>query len=171
MITKLPSSTSQKNFSEIFNRDTVDYTSLKHIMTLLDKNPEFINRFGLKYFVNYPTKQNFIQVCDYYIKKMRVRGITGNDIFDLSYSIYFKHEIPRMDNGPVEKFGKYASGEVKELMGNLLLFCEERNGELWADKDILTTVLNLQKPQIEFAKHGVMATLKAAQVANFREVG
>jgi len=142
-----------------------------NITTLLEKNPEFINRFGLKYFVNYPEKQNFIDVCNYYIKKMKITNISGNDVYNYSASIYAKHEIPRMDDGNADKkFGKYASGEVKELMGNLLLYCEDDNGLLKCDGDILQKVLKLQKPQIQFANKGVLTTIEAAKIANFREV-
>ncbi|OGS70793.1 MAG: hypothetical protein A3F91_09780 [Flavobacteria bacterium RIFCSPLOWO2_12_FULL_35_11] len=141
-----------------------------NITDLLNKNPEFINRFGLKYFVNYPLKQNFINVCDYYIKKMKVKGITGEDVFNHSNSIYVMDEIPKLDNSIMEKYGKYASGEVKEFMGNLLLFCEKIDGELYCNEETLKKVLLLQKPQIQFAKQGVTNTIEAARQANFREV-
>lgn len=142
-----------------------------NIFDLLNKNPEFINRFGLKYFVNYPPKQTFINVCDYYIKKMRVNGITGEDIYNLSNSIYIKDAIPTMEDSDNVRYGKYASGEIKEFMANLLLHCVEKNGALCCDTDILHKVLNLQKPQIRFANRGVITTIQAAKIANFREVG
>lgn len=141
-----------------------------NITALLEKNPEFINRFGLKYFVNYPEKDNFIDVCDYYIKKMKITGITGIDVYNYSSALYSKNEIPRINNDENKKFGKYASGEVKEFMGNLLLYCENDNGLLRCDIDTLNKVLNLQKPQIQFANKGVLTTIEAAKIANFKEV-
>lgn len=142
-----------------------------NITDLLNKNPEFINRFGLKYFVNYPEKQTFINVGDYYIKKMRVRGITGEDLYNLSNSIYSRDSIPAMEDNQNVRYGKYASGEIKEFMSNLLLHCVEKDGELHCNTDILFKVLNLQKPQIRFANKGVINTIQAAKIANFREVG
>lgn len=142
-----------------------------NITELLNKNPEFINRFGLKYFVSYPEKQTFINVCDYYIKKMRVHGITGEDLYNLSNSIYIKDAVPSMEDNHNIKYGKYASGEIKELMSNLLLHCEEIDGALHCTADILTKVITLQKPQIHFANQGVINTIEAARIANFREVG
>lgn len=141
-----------------------------NITDLLNKNPEFINRFGLKYFVGYPTKDDFINISNYYIKKMKVRGIGGEDIYNIANSIYAKCEIPTLGNNINLRFGKYASGEIKEFMGNLLLFCEIQQEELYADIEILTKVLDLQKPQIYFAEKGVISTIQAAKIANFREV-
>lgn len=141
-----------------------------NITALLEKNPEFINRFGLKYFVNYPEKDNFIDVCDYYIKKMKITGINGQDVYNYSSALYSKSEIPRINNDENKKFGKYASGEVKEFMGNLLLYCEDVNGTLRCNTEILNKVLNLQKPQIQFANKGVLTTIEAAKIANFKEV-
>lgn len=142
-----------------------------NINDLLNKNPEFINRFGLKYFVSYPEKQTFINVCDYYIKRMRVQGITGEELYNLSNSIYIKDTVPTMEDSQNIKYGKYASGEIKELMSNLLLHCEEKDGFLHCTSEILVKVLNLQKPQIRFANRGVINTIQAAKIANFREVG
>ncbi len=141
-----------------------------NIDNLRVKNPEFINRFGLKYFVNYPLRDSFIHVCNYYLKKLDIQGITGDDIYNKSNSIYSKNEIPRYDEDASKKFGKYASGEIKEFMSNLLLFCEEKQGKLFCNEDILIKVLNLQKPQIQFAEKGVYTTITAAKIANFREV-
>jgi len=141
-----------------------------NILDLLNKNPEFINRFGLKYFVGYPEKQTFIDVCEYYIKRMKVSGITGEDIYNHSNSIYIKDTVPSMEDSFNVRYGKYASGEVKEFMSNLLLHCCEKNGTLHCDTDILNKVLHLQKPQIRFANKGVINTIQAAKIANFREV-
>lgn len=143
-----------------------------NIMNLLDKNPEFINRFGLKYFVNYPQKDTFINVSNYYLSKMGVKGISGDDLYRLSSSIYAKDEIPKLDTTySGVRYGKYASGEIKEFMSTLLLFCDEKDSVLYADKNILNKVLRLQKPQIQFAKKGVIKTIEAAKTAQFREVG
>lgn len=141
-----------------------------NISILLDKNPEFINRFGLKYFVNYPEQSSFIDVCNYYLSKMKITGITGEDIYYHSSAIYSKDEIPRMSYEEVKKFGKYASGEIKEFMAVLLLFSEQNSSGLRVNEEILSKVLNLQKPQIQFANTGVLRTIEAAKIANFREV-
>jgi hypothetical protein len=145
-----------------------------NILTLLEKNPEFINRFQLKYFVNYPDKNTFISVCDGYLKKMRVRGITGEDMYNLSTSLYAQNEISKMDDNLDVKYGKYASGEIKELVSNLLLHCEERKDEngmyLYSNIETLGKVLHLIKPQLLFAKVGVNATISASKVASFREI-
>lgn len=141
-----------------------------NIDNLRKKNPEFINRFGLKYFVNYPLKDDFINVSNYYLKKLKISGIDGDDIFNHANSIYSTCEIPRYDEDPNKKFGKYASGEIKEFMSNLLLYCEEKDNSLYCNEEILQKVLKLQRPQIEFAESGVLTTISAAKIANFREV-
>ncbi|MDD5373281.1 MAG: AAA family ATPase [Sulfurimonas sp.] len=142
-----------------------------NITDLLNKNPEFINRFGLKYFVGYPTKSDFIDICNYYIKKMRVRGILGDDIYNVSSSLYAKCEIPILSSASQHtRFGKYAAGEIKELMSNLLLYCQIQEDELFCDTAILQKVVDIQKPQIYFAQRGVINTIQAARIANFREV-
>ena len=43
-------------------KDNFVIATANNITALLRKNPEFINRFGLKYFVNYPDKETFINV-------------------------------------------------------------------------------------------------------------
>ncbi len=141
-----------------------------NIDNLRVKNPEFINRFGLKYFVNYPLKDGFINVCNYYLKRLKIQGITGDDIYNQSNSLYAENEIPRYDDDTSKKFGKYASGEIKEFMSNLLLYCEEKENQLFCNETILKKVLTLQKPQIQFAEKGVYTTIIAAKIANFREV-
>lgn len=155
-------------------KDNFVIATANNILELLRKNPEFINRFGLKYFVNYPDKETFISVCDYYLKKMNVVGIDGSDIYNISSSMYAKDEISKMEVNTSKRYGKYASGEIKEFVGNLLLHCESDNTSsvprLRADVNILSKVVNLQKPQIQFAKEGVNNTIAAAKIANFREV-
>lgn len=141
-----------------------------NITDLLNKNPEFINRFGLKYFVGYPNKNDFIAVANYYIKKMQVAGVNGEDFYNIANSLYAKCEIPILNSSTHTRFGKYASGEIKELMGNLLLFCTIKDDRLYCDIEILQKVIDLQKPQIFFAQRGVINTIQAAKIANFREV-
>jgi len=141
-----------------------------NITTLLNQTPEFINRFGYKYFVNYPVIDSFIEVADYYLKKMHITGITGQDFFNHSSVLYSNVEIPKTDSSAFKKYGKYASGEVKEFISNLMLFCEDKDGELYCSVDTLKRVLQLQKPQIVFAYEGVIATVEAGIMAGFREV-
>lgn len=152
-------------------KDNFVIATANNITTLLNKNPEFINRFSLKYFIGYPTKETFVDVCNYYIKRLHINGIAGIDILNISNILYNKNEIPKMniENNRIS-FGKYAAGEIKELMTNLLIYCKEENEKLYCDKEILKTVVNTFKPQIQFANQGVINTIEAAKIANFKEI-
>jgi len=140
-----------------------------NITTLLNQTPEFINRFGYKYFVNYPSMESFIEVANYYLKKSHIVGINGQDLYNYSSVLYANVEIPKTEDMS-GSYGKYASGEVKEFVSNLMLFCEEKDNKLTCTIDILKRVLKLQKPQIVFAYEGVIATVEAGIAAGFREV-
>ena len=152
-------------------KDNFVIATANNITTLLKKNPEFINRFSLKYFIGYPTKETFVDVCNYYINKLNIDGITGTDILNISNVLYNKNEIPKMniENNQIV-FGKYAAGEIKELMTNLLIYCKEENNQLYCDNQILKKVIQTFKPQIQFANQGVINTIEAAKIANFKEI-
>jgi len=146
-----------------------------NITVLLNKNPEFINRFGLKYFVNYPSKESFVHVTNYYLKKATLGGTSGEELYNYLNMIYPRLEVPVMSvsesslSGDL-RYACYAAGEVKELVSALLDFSLEENGNLYVTEDIVQTVLRLQTPQLSYANRGVNATIEAARMANFREV-
>ena len=151
-------------------KDNFVIATANNITTLLERNPEFINRFSLKYFIGYPTKETFINVCNYYIKKLNIIGIDGNQIFNIANMIYNKAEIPKLDNTKRVIFGKYAAGEIKEFMTNLLVYAIEKDNQLFCDNQILKETLYRFKPQIVFADKGVINTIQAAKKANFQEI-
>jgi hypothetical protein len=152
-------------------KDNPVIATANNISNLLDKNPEFINRFGLKYFVNYPNQESFQSVFEYYLQKMKISGITGREALQYSNMIYAKLQVPILNrNMATRKYGKYASGEIKEFVANLMLLCEERDEGLYATVSILEATFELVKPQLDYANIGVNRTLEAARKANFIEV-
>lgn len=152
-------------------KDNPVIATANNISNLLDKNPEFINRFGLKYFVNYPSQESFIKVFDYYLKKSNVTGITGEEALRYSSMIYSRLQVPTISKEAAnKKYGKYASGEIKEFVSSLMLWCENREDKLYANVNILQATLDIIKPQLEYANVGVNRTIEAARKANFIEV-
>ncbi len=142
-----------------------------NIVALLEKNPEFINRFGLKYFVNYSEKSTFIEVSDYYLSKFKVTGIKGEDLYNHSNTIYGRYEVTQVGalRSNVE-YGKYANGEIKTFVNNLMMFCTTKEDKFFCDIATLKSALEVIKPQLVYANDGVVSTIEGAILASFREV-
>ena len=171
MIGKLLTVFNDFNTEKGFNiKNNFVIATANNITTLLEKNPEFINRFSLKYFIGYPVKETFIDIANYYLKTFKINGINGENIYNLSSTIYAKNEIPKMNLTNKQLFGKYAAGEIKELMTNLLLSCKEIDSKLYCNPPLLREILKIYPPQIEFANKGVIKTISAAKKANFKEI-
>jgi len=133
-------------------KDNPIIATANNIGALLDQNPEFINRFNLRYFIDYPAKENAIEIFDYYIKKSHIEGIKAEDLFYLS-DIEYKETKPR------ELAGKnacvYAPREIFFLIEHLILASDE----LVVTTDITKEVIKRNSPQSLYASKGVLRTI------------
>lgn len=133
-------------------KDNPIIATANNIGTLLDKNPEFINRFNLRYFIDYPAKPNAIEIFDYYIKSSGLKGVTAEDLFYLS-------DVAYRDFKPRELSGKnaciYAPREIFFLIEHLVLASED----LAINQEIAREVILRNSPQAQYANKGVLKTI------------
>lgn len=133
---------------------------------LLRTNPEFINRFNFKYFVNFPKEDSFKDVTRVLLRKANIIGITPEEILSATNTEFVKY-----GQDSKEKYAKYAPGEVALLVQQLILESEPNtNGQREVNMKILKECLKAIQPQIKYAEKGVGLTLASAILAGFKEV-